>query len=143
MNKLPLRTDTYIPEPLGPDSDGTVPILIQENIDDTDPGVHTFLDPKKKISNNDKMKDPNNTLWSDNPKYRFDPTTLVPVTIGQMMNKSLLKNLCVPSASHAYSVAVEFFKNWILGKFDKGYFKTVYIDGRHLFDEFANINERW
>ena len=59
-----------------------------------------------------------------------------------MMNKSLLKNLCVPSASHAYSVAVEFFKNWILGKFDKGYFKTVYIDGRHLFDEFANINER-
>lgn len=142
MNILPLRTDTYIPEPLGPDSDGTVPILIQENIDDTDPGVHTFLDPKKKISNNDKMKDPNNTLWSDNPKYRFDPTTLVPVIIGQMMNKSLLKNLCVPSASHAYSVAVEFFKNWILGKFDKGYFKTVYIDGRHLFDEFANINER-
>ena len=52
MNILPLRTDTYIPEPLGPDSDGTVPILIQENIDDTDPGVHTFLDPKKKISNN-------------------------------------------------------------------------------------------
>ncbi len=53
-----LRTDTYIPEPLGPDSDGTAPILIQENIDDTDPGVHTFLDPKKKISNNDSDERP-------------------------------------------------------------------------------------
>lgn len=75
-------------------------------------------------------------------QYDFDPSTLVPVEIGRMLNKGLLKNLCIPSASHAYSVGVEFFKKYILSKFDANYFKTVYIDGKHLFDDFSRINER-
>ena len=75
-------------------------------------------------------------------QYDFDPDKLVPVEIGRLINKGLLKNLCVPSASHAYSVGVEFFKRYILSKFDSNYFKTVYIDGKHLFDDFSRINER-
>lgn len=135
-----IRRDSYIPTPIASDEEGNVPILIQEFIDDEDPGRGTRIrTDKPRLQNNNKVD--KSELFGDQDRV-FNTDTLVDVQIGGIMEKSLLKNLCVPSTSHAYSVAVEFFKNWILSKFDKEYFKTVYIDGKHLFDEFAKINER-
>lgn len=160
------RREYSIPSPISSDENGDIPILIEETIFDNnnnsnngsgndkqiDPGIHRIVDPDSESSvvvNNDNIIDPTNPkyqdteLWVDNPNTKvFNMDNLVSVQIGSFSNKGLLKNLCVPSASHAYSVAVEFFKNWVLSKFDKNYFKTVYIDGKHLFDEFAKINEK-
>ena len=66
---------------------------------------------------------------------------MVPIQITTTQQQKMFKNLCIPSAMHAYSVGVEFFKQWVLNKFDPKYFKTVYVDGKHLFDDFSKINE--
>lgn len=66
---------------------------------------------------------------------------LVPVNFSSRQEQKMFKNLCIPSAMHAYSVGVEFFKEWVLNKFDPKYFKTVYVDGKHLFDDFSKLNE--
>ena len=135
-----MRKNYYIPAPVSADEKGNVPILIEETLGD-DPGNGSKIkDGNKRIENNDKVD--KSELFGDGHERVLNTDDWVDVEIGSKIDKQLLKNLCVPSTSHTYSVAVEFFKNWILSKFDKTYFKTVYIDGKHLFDEFANINER-
>lgn len=66
---------------------------------------------------------------------------LAPIQFETRLQQKMFKNLCIPSAMHAYSVGVEFFKQWVLNKFDPKYFKTIYVDGKHLFDEFSKLNE--
>lgn len=137
------------------------------NNDDAYSGNGLINEPNRNITEiPDGKQDPNNPNDPDNPENKitdttnstttarsniygpmtdpghfFDPTNLVPVQIGSMLTSKLLKNLCVPSTSHAYSVAVEYFKRWLLDKFDNGYFKTIYIEGKHLFSEISRINE--
>ena len=50
-------------------------------------------------------------------------------------NKKLISTVLIPSASHSYALAVEYVKKWFLDKFSKDYFKTVYIEGKNIFDE--------
>ena len=148
------KSKVYIPTPYELDDNGDIPILIQEKFKYDDPGneSHIIEDGEYKYRNNDNAIDPGDIPGRTNiydplserinNKYMaYDPSTATPVEIGSLADKKLMKNLCVPSASHAYSVCVEFFKNYILDKFPSGYFKTVYIDGKHLFDEFANLND--
>lgn len=68
----------------------------------------------------------------------IDYSKLVPLdtpAIFHKDNKKLMSTVLVPSASHGYALAVEYIKKWFLSKFDKDYFKTVYIEGKHIFDE--------
>ena len=50
-------------------------------------------------------------------------------------NRKLISTVLVPSASHSYALAVEYIQKWFLSKFSKDYFKTVYIEGKNIFDE--------
>ena len=68
----------------------------------------------------------------------IDYSKLIPLdtpAIFHKENRKLISTVLVPSASHGYALAVEYVKKWFLSKFDKDYFKTVYIEGKHIFDE--------
>lgn len=68
----------------------------------------------------------------------MDYSKLVPLnklTIRKKDNMKLSCTTLIPSASHSYALAVEYVQRWFLSKFQKDYFKTVYIEGKHIFDE--------
>ena len=47
--------------------------------------------------------------------------------------QTTVKSISVPSAIHPYSIAIEYMKDrWFLPKFN-GYFKTVHVNGKHVF----------
>lgn len=50
--------------------------------------------------------------------------------------KELYSSISIPSTVHSYSIGVEYMRQWFLNKFNKDYFKTVHIDGKHVFDDF-------
>lgn len=54
----------------------------------------------------------------------------------------LYSNLCVPSTVHAYSLGIEYMRDWVLSKFKDGniFFPTVYVNGSHLFSDFKRFN---
>ena len=63
---------------------------------------------------------------------------LIPIDmfkITRKENRKLISTTLVPSASHNYALAVEYIQKWFLSKFSKDYFKTVYIEGKNIFDE--------
>lgn len=52
--------------------------------------------------------------------------------------KQLYSSISIPSTVHSYSIAVEYMKDWFISKFNKDYFKTVHIEGKHVFDDFRS-----
>lgn len=48
--------------------------------------------------------------------------------------------ISIPSETHVYSLGVEYMRNWFLSQFDTDYFKTVYINGKHIFDDYRRFN---
>lgn len=54
--------------------------------------------------------------------------------------KRLEASLCVPSSVHGYSLAVEYMRDWFIEKFDKDYFKTVFINGKHVLDDYKRFS---
>ena len=65
----------------------------------------------------------------------------------------LQQRIIVPSEIHGYSLAVEYMRRWFIDKFNNyfcpvdnngtptDYFKTVYINGKHVFDDFRQFNK--
>lgn len=65
----------------------------------------------------------------------------------------LQEKITVPSEIHGYSLAVEYMKRWFLNKFNEyfmpikedgsrdEFFKTVYINGSHAFNDFRVFNK--
>lgn len=51
----------------------------------------------------------------------------------------LNENISVPSDMHGYSLAIEFAKDWFLEQFENDFFKTVYINGKHVFDDYRTV----
>lgn len=49
--------------------------------------------------------------------------------------------ISIPSEIHVYSLGVEYMKDWFLSQFDNDYFKTVYINGKHIFDDYRHFNK--
>lgn len=62
------------------------------------------------------------------------------IKIKKKQNRKLISTTLIPSASHSYALAVEYIQKWFLSKFSKDYFKTVYIEGKHIFDESRRFN---
>lgn len=64
------------------------------------------------------------------------------VTIEEMTKGSLYSDLIVPSHSHAYSVCVEYIKNWLLDKVPNNFFKdeSIYVDGSYIFSDMAKMS---
>ena len=56
-------------------------------------------------------------------------------------SKTLYRSICVPSTTQSYSLCVEYVKNWFLSKFPKDTFKSVYIEGKNIYDEFRTLNK--
>lgn len=58
----------------------------------------------------------------------------------------LHKNISIPSEIHSYSLAIEYMKRWILEGFEENfgedYFKTVYINGKHVLDDYRRFNKQ-
>ena len=52
----------------------------------------------------------------------------------------LYKNLTCPSYVHGYSIAIEYMKKWFVSKFPKDYFKYIYINGKHVLDDWKHFN---
>ena len=166
-----IHKNYQIPDKIAPDNNGDIEVgRIITWTDPRDPSNLVPANPNhpndKKYPNDQNGKGHTGDMTSDNTdekytnnygesgvvlgdkinhnaeKYRpinFD--NLVPIQITTTQQQKMFKNLCIPSAMHAYSVGVEFFKQWVLNKFDPKYFKTVYVDGKHLFDDFSKINE--
>lgn len=53
---------------------------------------------------------------------------------------SLHDYISIPSEVHVYSLGIEYMKDWFLSEFDEDFFKTVYINGKHIFDDFRRFN---
>ena len=54
----------------------------------------------------------------------------------------LNSDISVPSTVHGYSLGIEYMKKWFLDKFDKDYFKTVFIDGKSVFDDYRRLSKK-
>lgn len=52
----------------------------------------------------------------------------------------LYKSLYLPSYVHGFSLAIEYMRGWFLRNFPKEYFKTVYINGKHVLDDWKHWN---
>lgn len=55
--------------------------------------------------------------------------------------KSLYRSICVPSTVQSYSLCIEYMKNWFLSKFDKDTFKSIYVDGKNIYDDFRSLSK--
>ena len=66
---------------------------------------------------------------------------LSPSEFNRKQPKLLQSSVILPSQYQSYAVCVEFAKDWFLDKFDKSFFNSVYVDGKHSFDEFRKYSE--
>lgn len=65
---------------------------------------------------------------------------LAPLKAGYTI-ADMKSGICIPSSVHGYSLAVEYYRDWFLSKFDKNYFKTVFINGRHILQDYMRYSE--
>ena len=56
-------------------------------------------------------------------------------------DRSLYKDLMLPSYVHGYSLAIEYMTKWFERKFPKDYFKSIYIDGSHVIDGYKHFSK--
>lgn len=56
--------------------------------------------------------------------------------------KNLNCSLVIPSRSNSYSICIEFMKEWFRDGFVDGYFKSEYIDGKHVLDDFKSLTRQ-
>ena len=54
----------------------------------------------------------------------------------------LHEHISIPSEIHSYSLAVLYMRDWFLRQFDEDYFKTVYVNGKHVFDDYRRFNKK-
>ena len=52
----------------------------------------------------------------------------------------LNSDISIPSTVHGYSLGIEYIKKWFLDKFDKDYFKTIFVDGKSVFDDYRKLS---
>lgn len=70
-----------------------------------------------------------------------DENTIIKNTTANKKYAELYSSMTVPSSIHAYSIGIQYIQNWFLSKFAKTYFKTVHLDGKHVFDDFRNFDK--
>ena len=53
----------------------------------------------------------------------------------------LYSNLCIAQDSMGYSIGIQYMKQYLLSKLPKDYLNMLYINGKHLFDDFRVFNK--
>ena len=74
----------------------------------------------------------------------MDMSNLKPLDINEFRNsnsKTLYRSICVPSTVQSYSLCIEFMKKWFLSKFDKDTFKSIYVEGKNIYDDFRTLDK--
>ena len=52
--------------------------------------------------------------------------------------EELHPSIYIPSTMHSYSLAIQYMRDWFLNQFDKDYWKTVYVNGSHILNDYKN-----
>ena len=55
-------------------------------------------------------------------------------------SKTLYRSICCPSTVQAYSLCVEYMKQWFLSKFPPDTFKSIYVEGKNIYDDFRSLS---
>lgn len=55
---------------------------------------------------------------------------------------SLNSELAIPSKAHSYSMCIEYMKNWFESAFACDFFKSAYIDGKNIIDDFRGLTRQ-
>lgn len=74
----------------------------------------------------------------------MDFNSITPISIEELQerhSKVLYRSICVPSTVQAYSLCIEYMKKWFLSKFPKDTFKSIYVDGKNIYDEFRSLDK--
>lgn len=74
----------------------------------------------------------------------MDFSTFKPITpdeFKQKHSKTLYRSICVPSTVQAYSLCIEYMKSWFIGKFSPDTFKSIYIEGKNIYDDFRSLSK--
>ncbi len=74
----------------------------------------------------------------------MDMSTLKPISIkdfNKQNSKTLYRSICVPSVVQSYSLCIEYMKHWFLSKFPQDTFKSVYIEGKNIYDDFRSLSK--
>ena len=74
----------------------------------------------------------------------MDMSNLKPIDMSdfnRQHSKTLYRSICVPSTVQAYSLCIEYVKSWFLSKFPQDTFKSVYIDGKNIYDDFRSLSK--
>lgn len=74
----------------------------------------------------------------------MDFNSLTPISIEELQEKHskvLYRSICVPSTVQAYSLCIEYMKRWFLSKFPKDTFKSIYVEGKNIYDDFRSLDK--
>lgn len=74
----------------------------------------------------------------------MDFNSFTPISIEELQEKHskvLYRSICVPSTVQAYSLCIEYMKRWFLSKFPKDIFKSIYVDGKNIYDDFRSLDK--
>lgn len=66
---------------------------------------------------------------------------LSPMEFNKKKPRILRSSVILPSQYQSYSICVEFAKEWFLEKFADNFFNSIYVDGKHSFDEFRKYSD--
>ena len=61
---------------------------------------------------------------------------LKPVKFTRNIHKKLNSSTCIPSTMYMYSMCIGYIQHWFLSNFPDGYFKSVFVEGKHALEEF-------
>ena len=81
---------------------------------------------------------------NDKPTHILDGKVvreLSPMEFNRRQPKLLQSSVTIPSQYQSYAVCVEFAKEWFLDKFDPSFFNSIYVDGKHSYDEFRKYSD--
>ena len=74
----------------------------------------------------------------------MDFNSFTPISIEELQEKHskvLYRSICVPSTVQAYSLCIEYMKRWFLSKFPKDTFKSIYVEGKNIYDDFRSLDK--
>lgn len=54
--------------------------------------------------------------------------------------EELHPSIYIPSTMHSYSLAIQYMRDWFLNQFDKDYWKTVYVNGSHILNDYKRYS---
>lgn len=66
---------------------------------------------------------------------------IIEVPLQRKVSRNLNMNLCLAQDSNTYSLALEYIQKWFICKFEDGYFKSIYIDSKHILDDHIRLKD--